>query len=278
MAVGKLIKKQLIKIVMVFYSFCGLAEEVAITAGDYCQRFALQYAENLSHSYRVGSLKVTKNGISDEHIQARYTCRFQTVTVKGAYHEIFVTIFVIADQDFALAIKERRWYIIPVARIKIESEENEKKLKEGYGVFMSHEKSPPLPPTKEPANLMRDRSPSEYCQSFAKAYTLKEDLILGSVYLETENLTDKLEKWASNFFQPSGSRFIIGYKCRFKTNPPENKREKSSVLVYLFLVETYNFAKHTSMEEEQIIPIEYIKDIEKEGYGVFKFLEIQKNP
>ncbi len=253
----------------------------SLTPSDYCQRFALQYAKDLSHSYRPGSLSLKKeNYPPEENILAQYTCQFQTVTQKGVLEDIFVTLFLVADQELAVMIRERRWSIIPISHIKESAEElsaTEKgPLAEGYGIFMSHEKSPPLPPSKEPEDMRKDRTSEEYCQSFAEAWARKESVVLdkSSLTLEPETMMDKVEKWASNFFQPHGAKFVIGYRCRFETEK-ESLKERKAVSVYLFLVETYNFARHTSHEAWQILPIEYLHDPEskKAGYGVFKFLE-----
>ena len=121
-------------------------------------------------------------------------------------------------------------------------------------------------------------TPQEYCQNFAMAYAKQKDttLIENSLILKTENLKDKIEKWASNFFQPSGSKFIAGYKCYFKTSKGEGIPEET-IMTYLFVVETHQFATHTTTKDWQLIPIKYIKDPvnQTEGYGVFKFLNIK---
>ena len=111
-------------------------------------------------------------------------------------------------------------------------------LAEGYGIFMSHEKSPALAPAKEPADLQRGRTPKEYCQSFAKAYSSRTEtkLLEGTVAISAEGLADKMEKWITNFFQPRGSKFLTGYKCQFITNSKKFIDRGEEVLVYLFLV------------------------------------------
>ena len=281
-----------------------------ITSLEYCENFAKAYAQNLSGSYKEGFLKLEKQKATDDEILANYTCSFRIVDENGAYKDIVITLFVVADKDFALAVKEKRWYIIPVAYIqdkvpeevateegggeqdKVSEEETDKASEEvatetnqdlvieGYGIFMSHEKSPILSPIKPPANLKKGRSPKEYCESFATAYAqnLSSALVENSVTVEGEDISDTVEKWATNFFQPHGSKFVTNYKCHFETTASSHTR--SLVLVYLFLVETYHFANHTQDEEWQVIPIEYIIDPlkEKEGYAVFKFLTQENKP
>ena len=269
---------------------------VAITPFEYCLRFAHQYAKNLSYSYQPDSLKLTKEippNIPEDPILAKYTCQFQVVNGDGGYRDSFITLFLVEDYDLANLIKEPRWFLIPISYIRsaenegilanvqkmlnVPSEESENtNLVEGHGIFISHEKSPALVPAKEPLDLQRGRTPKAYCQSYAEAYSKRAKVVVSenAIVLKTEGLIDKMEKWATNFFQPRGSKFIAGYKCQFKTDGPSDK-EKAEILVYLFLVETYSFAKYTTMGNYPYIPIEYIKDpvSKKEGYAVFKFLE-----
>ena len=247
----------------------------AITPLEYCQSFALQYAENFSHSYMQGSvnLREQKKFPPGDMVSAQYTCQFQILTQAGGYKDIYINIFLVEDYESASMITERDWQIIPISYIK-ESTDKEL-LAEGFGIFISHEKSPPASSAKEPRDLQKGGTPLEYCQKFAKAYaeSLSFSLKVGSVAVAGESLKDKVTKWASNFFQPDGSKFIAGYKCSFRTTKGEKSKKSKVFSTYLFLVESYSFAKHTITTEE-LIPIEYIVDPvnKKEGYAVFKFL------
>ena len=224
-----------------------------------------------------GSLKTEKEFLGNggkEEVLAGYNCEFQTMTQEGGYRNIFITLFLVEEKTFARIIQDPRWNIIPIARIADSTDPEE--LLIGYGVFASHEKSPPLTPKKPPANLKRGRSVEQYCNSFAKAYSQKSSASLNksSLSLSRENLLDKVEKWVSNFFQPRGSKFIAGYKCQFEISSLEGKKTEE-VFIYIFLTETYSFAEYTTSPEWQIIPIEYVQDplSKKEGYAIFKFLK-----
>ena len=277
------------------------SHNITITPLEYCQHFAVQYTHNLSLNYIANSLNLQKEPTPKEHIQAQYTCQFKAINGGGGIKDIFVTLFLVEDYELASLIREQRWSILPISYIKESGEEapfaklkqlldnvrpedstEPQLLAEGYGIFMSHEKSPVLAPAKEPANLQRGRTPKEYCQSFASAYSQKTTAVLleDTVVVETEGLADKMEKWVTNFFQPRGSKFLTGYKCLFTTNSKKFTDRMEEVLVYLFLVENYSFAEYTTMDEWQLIPIEYIEDPvdEKEGYGVFKFIKPKADP
>lgn len=77
--------------------------------------------------------------------------------------------------------------------------------------------------------------------------------------------------WISNAFQPPGSRFTAGYRCRFRTGAGE----AHEVSVGIFLTQTLDFAEHTKWENLQIVPIEYVMDEVnyRAGYRVFKYLK-----
>ncbi len=79
--------------------------------------------------------------------------------------------------------------------------------------------------------------------------------------------------WLSNLFQPPGSRFVSGYRCRFSA--VNESGEAQDVSVDLLLAETLSFAQYTQWPGLQIVPIEYVVDKanDRSGYGVFKYLE-----
>ena len=77
-------------------------------------------------------------------------------------------------------------------------------------------------------------------------------------------------QWLSNFFQPPGSRFTAGYDCWFRAGNGEAR----TFSVGLFLTETLAFARYTQWEKLQLIPITYVTDGDRAGYGVFKYLEV----
>ena len=132
----------------------------------------------------------------------------------------------------------------------------------------------------ESAVLGNNKTLSEYCRSFAlkysdnHSYTYKEQ----SIFVERKNLLDRTLNQVYNVFLPKGSKFITGYDCLFQV---EDNTEGGfyDISVGLFLVETQEFAQHTTegQEEGQIIPIEYIRDKSNQGYGVFKFLKKTKS-
>jgi len=109
-----------------------------------------------------------------------------------------------------------------------------------------------------------------YCASFAHQYASQTavDLVKDSIQVETE---PAVLRWMSNLFQPPGSRFESGYRCRFETVSP---RKEHTVSVSLYLAETRDFAEHTQWKDLQIIPIEHVVDEANghAGYGVFKYL------
>lgn len=114
-------------------------------------------------------------------------------------------------------------------------------------------------------------SVTDYCASFALAYEARHrvDLIPDSVRAEAASL---FMRWTSNLFQPPGSRFTGGYRCRFAVRSSAGARE--AVSVDLYLAETLAFAEHTQWEELQIVPVERVVDQAngRAGYGVFKYL------
>ena len=115
---------------------------------------------------------------------------------------------------------------------------------------------------------------SGYCEDFAMKYAENN----GVGYRKDSARTDREPDawmWISNAFQPPGSRFTAGYRCRFRTKAGDGEAHEVSVGIYL--VETLDFAEHTKWEDLQIVPIEYVVDVahDRAGYGVFKYL---KNP
>ena len=110
---------------------------------------------------------------------------------------------------------------------------------------------------------------TQYCTDFAEAYARANALAFqeGSVHTERESV---VVQWLSNFFQPRGSRFTSGYDCRFRAG----NGEAQTFSVGLFLTGTLAFARHTQWEKLQIIPIAYVTDGDRAGYGVFKYLEV----
>lgn len=114
-------------------------------------------------------------------------------------------------------------------------------------------------------------SVTDYCAAFALAYGNRERvvLIMDSVRIETGS---EFAKWVSNLFQPPGSRFTGGYRCRFAVRSSAGIRR--AVSVHLYLAETHAFAEHTQWERLQIVPVERVVDQAngRTGFGVFKYL------
>ncbi len=113
---------------------------------------------------------------------------------------------------------------------------------------------------------------SGYCVDFAMKYAENN----GVAYRKDSARTDKESDawmWISNTFQPPGSRFTAGYRCRFRTRAGQG--EAYDVSVGIYLTQTLDFAEHTKWEDLQIVPIEYVVDEvhDRAGYGVFKYLK-----
>ena len=110
-----------------------------------------------------------------------------------------------------------------------------------------------------------------YCAEFARAHASRTAARLAedSVRVEPE---PRALGWLSNLFQPPGSRFVAGYRCRFATVPPDGTRRTMSVGLYL--AETRAFAEHTRWESLQIVPIRLVRSEADgaAGHGVFKYL------
>lgn len=116
---------------------------------------------------------------------------------------------------------------------------------------------------------------SDYCASFARVYAEREGaaLVEGSVqaigvdWHLWRTVTHWLQRAAANFFQPSGSKFVAGYRCRFETDAGEFS-------VRMYLTETLEFAEYTQWPNLQLVPIQYVSDDASglAGYGVFKYL------
>ena len=114
-------------------------------------------------------------------------------------------------------------------------------------------------------------SVTDYCASFALAYEARHrvDLIPDSVRAEASSA---FIRWASNLFQPPGSRFTGGYRCLFAVRSSGGVRE--AISVDLYLTETHAFAEYTQWVGLQIVPIKRVVDQAngRAGYGVFKYL------
>ena len=113
----------------------------------------------------------------------------------------------------------------------------------------------------------------DYCASFAEAYVADNDVRLqpDSVRVEAGS---GVAKWMSNAFQPKGSRFLAGRRCRFATASADGARGKVSV--DLLVVETRAFAERARWENLQIVPVRYVEDARsgRSGYGVFKYVRL----
>lgn len=111
---------------------------------------------------------------------------------------------------------------------------------------------------------------SSYCARFARAYaaTHRVDLA-GEVRVRK---APAIMRRLSNVFQPAGSRFVSGYRCRFAT--AASGGEHRSVSVGLYVAETREFAEYTQWKGLQTIPIARVEDERngRTGYGVFKYL------
>lgn len=110
---------------------------------------------------------------------------------------------------------------------------------------------------------------ARYCTNFAEVYARTNAFVLQDGSVRTER-TSGIFLWISNFFQPPDSRFTAGYECRFRAGNGEAR--KFSVLI--LLTGTLAFARHTQWERLQLIPIAFLTDGDRAGYGVFKYLEI----
>ena len=110
-----------------------------------------------------------------------------------------------------------------------------------------------------------------YCASFAHAYAAQDavDLDADTVRVEAGSAAGR---WMSNLFQPTGSRFLSGYRCAFET--ASSKGGRQTVSVEILLAETRAFAEHTQWEDLQIVPVRWVVDEanDRAGYGVFKYL------
>ena len=113
---------------------------------------------------------------------------------------------------------------------------------------------------------------AEYCETFAKRYAEIHETPYRDGSAHTSKQSDVM-RWASNVFQPAGSRFTAGYDCRFEVGAEATV----PVSVSLYLTETQAFAEHTQWEKLQIIPIEHVVDEARgrAGYGVFIYRKIK---
>lgn len=113
---------------------------------------------------------------------------------------------------------------------------------------------------------------SGYCEDFAMKYAENNGVAYRKDSARTEKESDAW-MWISNAFQPPGSRFTAGYRCRFRTRAGHGEAHEVSVGIYL--TQTLGFAEHTKWEDLQIVPIEYVVDEahDRAGYGVFKYLK-----
>ena len=111
---------------------------------------------------------------------------------------------------------------------------------------------------------------SSYCARYAHAYaaTHRVDLA-GEVRVRK---APAILRRLSNVFQPAGSRFVSGYRCRFAT--AASGGDNRSVSVGLYVAETREFAEYTQWKGLQTIPIARVEDERngRTGYGVFKYL------
>ena len=111
-----------------------------------------------------------------------------------------------------------------------------------------------------------------YCGDFAMRYAANNAVGYRRNSARTE-MESGMSTWVSNIFQPPGSRFTAGYRCRFQTRDKEG--EVREISVNIFLAETLHFAEYTKWQDLQIVPIKYVVDEvnDKKGYGVFKYLK-----
>ena len=120
-------------------------------------------------------------------------------------------------------------------------------------------------------NVAQGASIAHYCARFAQTYTTRNALRIAADPIQIES-ESALWRWLSNVFQPAGSRFTGGYRCRFASLTANGGRRVFSVGLYL--AETRAFAEHTHWEDLQTVPIEWLVDElnDRAGYGVFKYL------
>ena len=123
----------------------------------------------------------------------------------------------------------------------------------------------------QPVPAERAVAVPDYCASFAQTYAAHNavDMDADSVRVETGSAADR---WISNLFQPTGSRFLSGHRCTFET--ASSKSGRQTVSVDILVAETRAFAEHTQWEDLQIVPIRQVVDEanDRTGYGVFKYL------
>ena len=112
-------------------------------------------------------------------------------------------------------------------------------------------------------------SVTSYCKAFAKAYAEANALDYRERSARTEKRSNVI-KWLSNVFSPADSRFTAGYDCRFETTTGQR------VSVGLFLTGTREFAEYAQWEGLQLVPIRYVNDNRRAGYGVFKYLDLEQ--
>lgn len=123
----------------------------------------------------------------------------------------------------------------------------------------------------EPAHATDTVSVQASCEAFARAYAKRTSAELAEGSVETA-LASRLAQWLSNAFQPDGSRFVSGYRCRFRTM--DRGGDGRAFSVGLYLAQTRAFAEHTLWKDTQIVPVEPVVDADRDmsGYGVFKYL------
>ena len=110
-----------------------------------------------------------------------------------------------------------------------------------------------------------------YCEAFARAYAAMKGVGLVEDSVRADAASE-VARWMTNLFQPAGSGFSGGYRCRFAA--VLSPGERGAVSVGLYLAETRAFAEHTQWRDLQIVPIERVADEARgrDGYGVFKYL------
>ena len=110
-----------------------------------------------------------------------------------------------------------------------------------------------------------------YCAEFARAYASGSASRVAGLPVSVRREPAALG-WLSNVFQPAGSRFVSGYRCRFATVSPDGSPR--TISVGLYLAETRAFAEHTRWEALGIVPIRLVRDEAAgvAGHGVFKYL------
>ena len=112
-------------------------------------------------------------------------------------------------------------------------------------------------------------SPMRCCADFARVMAVRDN----AVALDIRTVTElDLPSRIANVFQPSGSKFLASYRCRFVLESTGGDHEQLSVGLYL--VETREFAQYTQWKDLQIVPIDHLTDSASgaAGYGVFKYL------